>query len=143
MQFFTTILVALSLASAAIAAPHPVSEPIITRITNTDARIEGPTVTRIVNPGVRTGPPTVTRITTPTCITRFTVTTSYPPKNQRYTTTIYKTWAAIPHDLDCKGCNLDVITKTINTSRRPDATVTRESTLTRVPMCYFFPTPRP
>ncbi|RVD87943.1 uncharacterized protein DFL_002145 [Arthrobotrys flagrans] len=144
MQFFTTVLVALSLASVAIAAPPPVPEPTITRITNPGAKISEPTITRVTNPDAKqTGVPTVTRISTPTCITKFTVTTSYPPKNQRYTTTVYKTLAAIPHNLDCKDCNLEVVTKTINTSRRPDATVTRESTLLRVPMCYFFPTPRP
>ncbi|KAK6498824.1 hypothetical protein TWF481_011397 [Arthrobotrys musiformis] len=141
MQFFTTVLVALSLASAALAAPAPFSEPIVTRTINTDDRLADPTVTRITNPGL-VAQPTVTRITS-TCITKFTVTTSYPPANQRYTTTVYKTMAAIPHDLDCKGCDLQIVTKTINKSRKPDATVTRESTLMRIPMCYFFPTPRP
>ncbi|KAK6339626.1 hypothetical protein TWF718_009022 [Orbilia javanica] len=144
MKFFTTVLVALSLASAAIAAPAPPPEPTVTRTVNPDARFTEPTVTRVTNPAQRTeAPPTVTRIKTSSCVTKYFVTTSYPPKNQLYTTTVFKALAAIPLDLDCKGCSLKIFTKTINTSRTPDATVTSDSTLLRIPMCYYFPTPRP
>ncbi|KAK6523709.1 hypothetical protein TWF281_001681 [Arthrobotrys megalospora] len=115
MQFFTTVAVALSIASTALAAPPP--EPTVTRVTNIGAKA--------------------------TCVTKFTVTTSYPPRYQPYTTTVYKALAAIPHDLDCKGCSLKIVTQTINKSRKPDATVTAESTLLRIPMCYEFPTARP
>ncbi|KAK6338507.1 hypothetical protein TWF730_002570 [Orbilia blumenaviensis] len=80
------------------------------------------------------------------CITQFTVTTSYPPADQLYTTTVYTQWAAIPHDLLCKGCSLEIVTETINESRPPNATVTATtSTLKRIPMCYNLPehTPEP
>ncbi|KAK6510235.1 hypothetical protein TWF481_004951 [Arthrobotrys musiformis] len=113
MQLFTTITIALSLASAALAAPQ------------------------------------VTRVSVPAkapCVTQFTVTTSYPPADELYTTTVYTQMAAIPRDLICQGCSLEIVTETINESRTPDATVTATtSTLVRVPMCYDPPqrTPAP
>ncbi|KAF3932959.1 hypothetical protein ABW20_dc0102453 [Dactylellina cionopaga] len=69
--------------------------------------------------------PTVTR-----CTTAYTVTKSFP-----LTTTVYKTLAAIPDELDCKGCDLIFETQFFGTSVKPTKTVTLESTLTRIPIC--------
>ncbi|KAF3184743.1 hypothetical protein TWF788_004992 [Orbilia oligospora] len=71
------------------------------------------------------------------CVTRHTVTTSYPPSGEPYTTTVYTQLAALPHNIICQGCALEIVTKTINGFRTPDATVTATtSTLLRIPMCY-------
>ncbi|EGX44613.1 hypothetical protein AOL_s00188g281 [Orbilia oligospora ATCC 24927] len=71
------------------------------------------------------------------CVTQHTVTTSYPPSGEPYTTTVYTQLAALPHNIICQGCALEIVTKTINEFRTPDATVTATtSTLLRIPMCY-------
>ncbi|EPS45839.1 hypothetical protein H072_255 [Dactylellina haptotyla CBS 200.50] len=73
------------------------------------------------------------------CNTEYTVTTSYKP-----VTTIYKTIAALPADLNCGTCtNLVVKTKTIGKSIKATRTVTLESTLIYIPICGVFPTPPP
>ncbi|KAK6352443.1 hypothetical protein TWF730_009269 [Orbilia blumenaviensis] len=178
MQLLATLVAALGFASAALAAPPPVPEPTVTRVTNIGAKAEPtitrtvnpvvaeptitrtvnpigkedrePTVTRIVNPGGKDNQePTVTRITStrPACTTRFTVTTSYPYVSTRggnkCATIVYKSLAAIPLDLNCKGCDLKVVTKLVGKCTKPEVTVTRSSTLLRIPMCYYFPTPVP
>ncbi|KAK6499458.1 hypothetical protein TWF506_004087 [Arthrobotrys conoides] len=80
---------------------------------------------------------TATVPSTAPCVTKHTVTTSYPPAGEPYTTTIYTQLAALPHNIICQGCALEVVTKTINAFRTPDATVTATtSTLLRIPMCY-------
>ncbi|KAK6351976.1 hypothetical protein TWF718_005124 [Orbilia javanica] len=80
------------------------------------------------------------------CVTQVTVTTSYPPAGEPYTTTVYTQMAAIPRQIICNGCALEVVTETINGFRTPDATVTATtSTLLRIPMCFDPPkrTPAP
>ncbi|RVD81408.1 uncharacterized protein DFL_009272 [Arthrobotrys flagrans] len=90
--------------------------------------------------GAALAAPQVTRVSVPAtapCVTQFTVTTSYPPSNEPYTTTIYTIMEGIPRDLICQGCSLEVVTETINESRTPDATVTATTaTLIYKPMCY-------
>ena len=72
---------------------------------------------------------------TPTaCVTKYTVTTSLTG-----TTTVYKSLAAVPLELDCKGCDLKVVTKTVGTAK-PTKTVTKHYTLLHPPVCTVFPT---
>ncbi|EGX44612.1 hypothetical protein TWF173_005128 [Orbilia oligospora] len=75
------------------------------------------------------------------CTTTYTVTTSYPPRGVKYTTTVYTELIAVPRDLPCNGCTLKIVTKTINSSRKPDATVTATTAgLLQPPICFDFPT---
>ncbi|KAK6499457.1 hypothetical protein TWF506_004086 [Arthrobotrys conoides] len=77
----------------------------------------------------------------PRCTTTYTVTTSYPPRNVKYTTTIYTELIAVPRDVICNGCSLKVVTKTINKSRKPEATVTATTAgFLQPPICFDFPT---
>ncbi|KAK6517545.1 hypothetical protein TWF281_004195 [Arthrobotrys megalospora] len=127
MQFSITLAMALSLIGAVIAAPQV-------------------SVSRGIRPKPRPRPRPTIIVTVPStapCVTQYTVTTSYPPADEPYTTTSYKVMAAIPRDLICKSCSLEIVTETINESRTPDATVTAESTLIRVPMCYDPPQATP
>ncbi|KAF3914454.1 hypothetical protein AA313_de0202052 [Arthrobotrys entomopaga] len=79
-----------------------------------------------------------TPMKTTACKTTYTVTTSYSP-----VTTVYKTIAALPLELNCNNCDLVLKTKTIGYPIKPTKTVTLESTLTRIPICGIFPTPPP
>ncbi|KAK6517544.1 hypothetical protein TWF281_004194 [Arthrobotrys megalospora] len=75
------------------------------------------------------------------CTTRYTVTTSYPPRGVKYTTTVYTEMVGVPRDVPCKDCSLKVVTKTINRSRKPDVTVTATTAgFTQPPICYDPPT---
>ncbi|KAK6351975.1 hypothetical protein TWF718_005123 [Orbilia javanica] len=111
MQFLTTLAIVLSLTSTALAIP----------------------------PTPKAKKPCTTP--KPPCTTTYTVTTSYPPRNVKYTTTVYTELIAVPRDVPCNGCSLKVVTKTINKSRKPDATVTATTAgFLQPPICFEFPT---
>ncbi|KAK6510234.1 hypothetical protein TWF481_004950 [Arthrobotrys musiformis] len=113
MQFFTTLAITLSLVSSVLAVPQP---------------------TKVVAKPYNYKP-------TKKCTTTYTVTTSYPPRGVRYTTTVYTEMVAVPRDVPCNGCSLKVVTKTINKSRKPDATATATTAgFLQPPICFDFPT---
>ncbi|OAQ61602.1 hypothetical protein VFPPC_14599 [Pochonia chlamydosporia 170] len=69
------------------------------------------------------------------CVTTVTVSTCMAG-----TTTVYKTIAAVPSEIDCKGCKLSVVTKTHGTLK-PTVTVTKDYTLQHPPVCTTLPKP--
>ncbi|KAK6338506.1 hypothetical protein TWF730_002569 [Orbilia blumenaviensis] len=107
MQFLATLAIALSLASSALAVPQPTGS-------------------------LAKGYKPIKK-----CTTTYTVTTSYPPRGVKYTKTVYTEMVAVPRDVICNGCDLKVVTKTINRSRKPDATVTATTAgFEQPPICW-------
>ncbi|EXV02445.1 hypothetical protein X797_004577 [Metarhizium robertsii] len=67
------------------------------------------------------------------CATKVTIVTKLTG-----TTTIYKSVAAVPWEVDCRDCDLIVITKTLG-SLKPTITVTSDFILMHPPICTWFP----
>ncbi|EWC48035.1 hypothetical protein DRE_02614 [Drechslerella stenobrocha 248] len=112
MQFTVALTIALNLVGAAFALPAGSYDAVVT-----DA------------------PPTLTTDLAPACTTFYTVTTDYPE-----TVTVYEQYAAVPLELICGDCELEVVTVTTGEPRTPVATVTEEYTLMYIPLCTVFPT---
>ncbi|EPS38850.1 hypothetical protein H072_7382 [Dactylellina haptotyla CBS 200.50] len=64
------------------------------------------------------------------CKTMYTITSTYAA-----TMTTYAQMAAMPLEIDCKGCDLVLTTVWEGNSADVKATITKDATFTRIPLC--------
>ncbi|KAK6360003.1 hypothetical protein TWF696_001124 [Orbilia brochopaga] len=117
MQFSVLLAAALNLAGAAFALPAPLTTSV------------APTPVATPSTGITTS--------AASCTTTVTVTSSFPVNG---TTTIYNGIAAVPLEILCNGCDLEVVTTTVGKSVPVTSTVTSDYTLIRIPLCTELPT---